>query len=692
MKTMPVLNTLVPEPLACRHSTNGRTSVMSKKRRVSPPAMGVVLSFIGATGTRSKRKAVAVAAVSTVPASDPPVLSPAEKKKKKGRKPSGVTASRRQQLARALGTGLLSVDERTEDEDDEYELLEMKPTPRRIVRPDPSLPGEYQGRVSVVEYQGAVYDAMLVRASVPQHSSEFVALQVLQTDDSGEFFVWTRSGHVGVTEQTLLEGPYYTRQEALAQFNALFVSKTLRSWTERDSIGYSEGSFTYIEIDHSSTEEDDSIVAVTATRKRRRSSSSSASRVKTIEQLSVHVDELPSHVRTPGSRLDEDVQSFLLMVTEAAEYEARAMYGVKQSHAKSTRSSSHISVALPLGRLSRATIMRGYDALHQIYDAIKCRADRTMLTHLSSRFYSVVPHSSPLEVIDSMIKLGRRVELLAALAVRLRREDAQSLELTQRLLAKNYLDECYDSLQCRLFPLSTSSHEYQLVDSYIFNSFCCYGTVHATTPSGSTGLSRHCVSNGKILNVFRIEKPSEAQRFEPFRAFPNRRVLWHGSRLGNWLSILTHGLLIKPCGVPHNGSAFGNGIYFTDKITRAMAYSHFSGKPGDRRQVFILSEVALGSCKQIANTSNAALSYVHHTSGGSARGSKAHHSCHGVGRCSSDTTGDYEDAFGAVWPLGKPTPAKEIPTSTLIHNEFVVYNPAQVRMRYIVVATDLGHY
>jgi poly [ADP-ribose] polymerase 1 len=223
--------------------------------------------------------------------------------------------------------------------------------------------------------------------------------------------------------------------------------------------------------------------------------------------------------------------------------------------------STVVMVPLPLGYLSRSTIQRGYDALYALYEALRARAESPTLVMLSSIFYTVVPHlPTHLEAIDTTIKLGTKVEMLHALTVLLWRQEQEafSLSRTQQSLVKNYLDECYHTLECHLDPLRDSSLEFALIQRYIINSSCCVGTNTRDT---------------ELLYVFRIEKCSESERFAPFRSYANRRILWHGSRLSNWLGILTHGLLISPPGVPQNGNSLGAGLYFTDKISKAMAYS-----------------------------------------------------------------------------------------------------------------------
>ncbi len=54
-------------------------------------------------------------------------------------------------------------------------------------------------------------------------------------------------------------------------------------------------------------------------------------------------------------------------------------------------------------------------------------------------------------------------------------------------------------------------------------------------------------------------------------------LFWHGSRNQNWLNILSTGLMIRPSGAIHNGSMFGDGIYFADKAQKSIGYSSLRG-------------------------------------------------------------------------------------------------------------------
>ena len=48
----------------------------------------------------------------------------------------------------------------------------------------------------------------------------------------------------------------------------------------------------------------------------------------------------------------------------------------------------------------------------------------------------------------------------------------------------------------------------------------------------------------------------------------NRMLLWHGSRLTNWVGILSKGLRIAPPEAPVTGYMFGKGVYFADMVSQ----------------------------------------------------------------------------------------------------------------------------
>lgn len=82
-----------------------------------------------------------------------------------------------------------------------------------------------------------------------------------------------------------------------------------------------------------------------------------------------------------------------------------------------------------------------------------------------------------------------------------------------------------------------------------------------------------------------------------------RKLLWHGSRNQNWFNIIQTGLLIRPSGVQHTGSMFGDGIYFASKAQKSIGYSSLNGSywagGNDNKGYLALFDVHIGKAKDI---------------------------------------------------------------------------------------------
>jgi poly [ADP-ribose] polymerase len=87
--------------------------------------------------------------------------------------------------------------------------------------------------------------------------------------------------------------------------------------------------------------------------------------------------------------------------------------------------------------------------------------------------------------------------------------------------------------------------------------------------------------------------------------FKDRKLFWHGSRNQNWFNIMQTGLMIRPSGVQHTGSMFGDGIYFANKAQKSLGYSSVRGSywaGGNSNKGFLaLYDVYHGKQKDITN-------------------------------------------------------------------------------------------
>lgn len=110
------------------------------------------------------------------------------------------------------------------------------------------------------------------------------------------------------------------------------------------------------------------------------------------------------------------------------------------------------------------------------------------------------------------------------------------------------------------------------------------------------GMSRHHESSSlRPARVFEIKIEDMANAYsKSVNRIGNPQQLWHGTNVGNLLSILSKGLII-PSNAAH-GRMFGNGVYFTDQSTKALNYSYGYWSGGSRHDhcFMFLVDVALG--------------------------------------------------------------------------------------------------
>ena len=118
----------------------------------------------------------------------------------------------------------------------------------------------------------------------------------------------------------------------------------------------------------------------------------------------------------------------------------------------------------------------------------------------------------------------------------------------------------------------------------------------------------------QLQRVFVVEKADQLKKYEGYlkkslNQNPNqlgshdRMLLWHGSRLTNWVGILSEGLRIAPPIAPVTGYMFGKGVYYADIVSKRALYSRGGGwaagvggggKKGETG-LLLLEEVCVGS-------------------------------------------------------------------------------------------------
>ncbi|KAM7274788.1 hypothetical protein ACFE04_016654 [Oxalis oulophora] len=484
---------------------------------------------------------------------------------------------------------------------------------------DQWLPDNVKTGYHVLQLGNDIYDAMLNQTNVRDNNNKFYLIQLLESHDGCSYLVYNRWGRVGIKGQDKIFGPYTSRDKAVNEFESKFLFKTKNNWCDRKNFICHPKCYTWLEMDYNEEEENEKAIVV-----------------KEKPVLAVGVQPRESMV---NPRVAEFL-SLICNVNMMAQQMIELGYNANK---------------LPLGKLSKSTILKGYGVLKRISDVID-QSNRAMLEQLSGEFYTVIPHDFGFKkmrdfIIDTPRKLKCKLELVEALG---------EIELATKLLKEDPglqddpLYSHYHRLQCDLTPLKDDSEEFSLIAKYMQNT-------HAKT---------HYNYAVDIVHIFKVARKCEDERFSKFSTAKNRMLLWHGSRLTNWTGILSQGLRIAPPEAPVTGYMFGKGVYFADMFSKSANYCYAS--KSSRAGVLLLCEVALGEMEELLVANYEADKLP-----------QGKLSTKGVGGTAPDLSEAQVLEDGTIVPLGKPK-EQEGHKGSLMYNEYIVYNTDQIRMRYVV--------
>ncbi|XP_014212183.1 poly [ADP-ribose] polymerase [Copidosoma floridanum] len=310
---------------------------------------------------------------------------------------------------------------------------------------------------------------------------------------------------------------------------------------------------------------------------------------------------------------------------------------------------------MPLGKISKNQIQQAYTVLTDLLNLVKSGStERAKFIEGSNKFYTFIPHNFGVNeptIIETEKEIQTKSEMLESL---LEMEIAYNLLHTKTDSEKNALDAHYELLKTDIDVLDKESEEFKLIQKYVTNT-------HAQT---------HTQYDLIIEEVFVVKREGEERRYKPFKKLHNRKLLWHGSRVTNYAGILSQGLRIAPPEAPCTGYMFGKGIYFADMVSKSANYccTNTQSPTG----LLLLCDVALGNMYECYHAD-----YVTKLPHGT-------HSTWGRGQTQPDPTQSVKLKKGVEVPCGPGIPADLKQSSSLLYNEFIVYDVAQVKVDYLV--------
>ncbi|XP_075403561.1 protein mono-ADP-ribosyltransferase PARP3 isoform X2 [Tenrec ecaudatus] len=496
------------------------------------------------------------------------------------------------------------------------EALRAAPAEARRVRVDPLCPLSHQQETKVHED----YDCTLNQTNIGSNNNKFYIIQLLQ--EGSRFACWNRWGRVGEVGQSKLS-QFPSLEAAKKDFEKKFRDKTKNSWAERDHFVAHPGKYTLIEVQG----EDEAQEAV------------------------VKVDGGPVATkvvqRVRPCSLDPATQKLINNIF------SKDMFKDAMAH-------MNLDVKkMPLGKLSKQQIARGFEALEALEEALKGPArGGPSLEELSSNFYTVIPHNfgrARPPPINSPELLQAKKDMLLVLA---------DIELAQTLQAMpeeeqevkevpHPLDRNYQLLKCQLQLLDGGAPEYKVIQTYLDQTCCRY-------------------QPPVLQHVWKVNREGEGDRFQAHSELENRRLLWHGTNVAVVAAILTSGLRI----MPHSGGRVGKGIYFASENSKSAGYVTGMSCGTQRIGYMFLGEVALGQEYHITCDDP---SLKQPPSG--------FHSVIARGYTEPDPSQDTElelDGQRVMVPQGQPVPCPKFSNSRFSQSEYLVYQESQCRLRYLL--------
>ncbi|XP_072356323.1 poly [ADP-ribose] polymerase 1 [Scyliorhinus torazame] len=459
----------------------------------------------------------------------------------------------------------------------------------------------------VFEQGGKILSATLGLVDISRGSNSYYKLQLLEDDNKRRYWVFRSWGRVGTTIGGNKLEKMSSKEEAVDHFLGLYEEKTGNAWHCQNFTKYPDR-FYPLEIDYGQDEE--------AVKKLTASSSTK-------------------------SKLDKAVQDFIKTIFDV-ESMKKAMVEFEIDLEK-----------MPLGKLSKRQIQSAYAILSEVQQVVANNGTESQVLDLSNRFYTLIPHDFGMKkppLLNSEEYIQAKVQMLDSLL---------DIEVAYSLLkggkeddAKNPIDVNYEKLHTDIKVLDGQTDEAKIIRDYVKNT-------HAAT---------HNQYDLEVMEIFKIKREGEEQRFGPFSELHNRQLLWHGSRITNFAGILSQGLRIAPPEAPVTGYMFGKGVYFADMVSKSANYCHTS--QAEPVGLILLAEVALGNMHELKRANHIT------------KLPKGKHSVKGVGKTAPDP-GATIKMDGVDVPLGKgvQTPVTD---SSLLYNEYIVYDVAQVNMKYLL--------
>lgn len=402
----------------------------------------------------------------------------------------------------------------------------------------------------------------------------------IQEDKDGKFYIYTQYGRVGGTAAKEYR-VCSNKIEAEIEAEKIIKSKTKKGYVEVKLVQAAVGS------DLAKSKIETSQVSI-----------------EDLKKIGVKVEE-----SSESSKLHPQVQDLI-----------KTWFGVTAEFVEMNLDTKKC----PLGQLSADSIIKGRDILEEARKIIHSANDIAELNRLTNLYYSNIPHNfgygkinADVLRLDADAKIDKAFDILDVFS------NAKDVEKV--ISKKSNVDSQYSTLHADLDFVDPSDPTWKWIDAMLNNT---------------RASNHHFLGKLKTHKIFKVARNKEQELFletaeqigkdcgksnpsqvyaklvkerpdvpkELRDIYEKANILpgWHGTRRANMIGITTKGLLIRPSGVVHAGSAYGDGIYWATNSTKSINYCDVKGSywaQGNNKTAYLfLADVAFGNSKLVSHS------------------------------------------------------------------------------------------
>lgn len=217
-------------------------------------------------------------------------------------------------------------------------------------------------------------------------------------------------------------------------------------------------------------------------------------------------------------------------------------------------------------------------------------------------------------------------------------------------LFRDPINVYYKNLHTTIEILDKKSKRFKIIEKYVNNT-------HAST---------HDHYSIKIDNVFLVQS-HDIKKYK--KNLHNKKLLWHGTKSTKISSILANGFQLPD--PSERGLMFGPGIYFSNCVSKAANYCNTDAKVSNG--VLLLCEIALGNMLEKYRAQNDLIKLP-----------DGKHSVFGRGVLTPEPNEVKIISQDVKVPYGKLITVDVGRNAKLLHDEFIVYDANQIKIRYLL--------